>query len=144
MKPIYKHMSNGTTICTLRDKAGNVVYGYALCHPEEKNPSDRVGEYIATIRAEINYYKLIRRIELKPQIKTLGHLLACINNTNSKSFDSNSPEAQLIKHQFWMAQADYKAMGDFIKELESALKEYISNRDKIIAALDAKDMDKNK
>lgn len=144
MKPIYKHMSNGTTICTLRDKAGNVVYGYALCHPEEKNPSDRVGEYIATIRAEINYYKLIRRIELKPQIKTLGHLLACINNTNSKSFDSNSPEAKLIRHQFWMAREDYNAMGDLIKELEKALKDYISNRDKVIEALDAKDMDKNK
>ena len=43
-----------------------------------------------------------------------------------------------------MAQEDYNAMGDLIKELEKALKDYISNRDKVIEALDAKDMDKNK
>lgn len=144
MKPIYKHMPNGTTVCTLKDKAGNVVYGYAQCHPEEKNPSDRVGEYIATIRAEINYYKLIRRIELRPQIKTLRHLLACIDNTNSKSFDGDSPETKLIRHQLWMAQDDYKAMKDLINELEKALKDYIVNRDKIIDTLETKEKDKNK
>lgn len=131
MKPTYKHLDNGTTICTLRDKANNVVYGYAQCHPEEKNESERVGEYIATIRAEIKYYKLIRRTELMPQIKTLNHLLACINNTGSKRYDTNSPEASLIRRQYWMAYADYKAIGELIEELEKTLKEYLISRDKI-------------
>ena len=131
MKPTYTHTEHGITICTLRDKNNNVVYGYANLHPEESNASDRVGEYIATIRAEIEYYKLIRRTELAPQIKILNHLLNCIANTNSKEYRTDSPEASLIRRQYWMAKEDYTAVGELIQELETALKDYINVRDKI-------------
>ena len=132
MKPTYKHTENGTTICTLHDKTGNVVHGYAYLHPEEPQASDFTGEYIATIRAEIKYYKLIRRTELAPQIKTLNHLLNCITNTGSKELNPNSPEASLIRRQYWMAKADYDAIGDIIKQLEDALNGYLTARNKII------------
>lgn len=130
MKPTYEHL-NGITICTLRDKSNNTVQGIAQCHPDEKNESDRVGEYIATMRAEIKYYKLMRRIELMPQIKTLNHLLACMLNTGSKVYNPDSPEISLIRRQLWMVRSDYDAMGELIIELEKALKEYLANREKI-------------
>lgn len=132
MKPAYKHTENGTTICTLRDKSNNVVYGYAYCHEAEPNPSERVGDYIATIRAEIKYYKLIRKTELLPQIKTLRHLLACIKNTGSKVYNPEAPEVKLIERQYNMATADYEAIGELITELNKALEEYIVQREKLI------------
>lgn len=131
MKPTYKHTENGTTICTLRDKANNVVYGYAQCHPEDIY-SERVGDYIATIRAEIKYYKLISRIELEPQIKTLRHLLACIKNTGSKVYNPDSPEVKLIERQVQMAIADRDSIRELTEELEKALGEYLKNREKLI------------
>lgn len=131
MKPTYKHMENGTTICTLRDKANNVVYGYAQCHPEDVY-SDRVGEYIATMRAEIKYYKLISRIELEPQIKTLQHLLSCIKNTGSKVYNPEAPEVKLIERQLRMAIDDRDSIRELTKELERVLGEYFKNREKLI------------
>lgn len=131
MKPTYKHMENGITICTLRDKANNVVYGYAQCHPEDVY-SDRVGEYIATMRAEIKYYKLISRIELEPQIKTLHHLLSCIKNTGSKVYNPEAPEVKLIERQLRMAIDDRDSIRELTKELERALGEYFKNREKLI------------
>lgn len=131
MKPTYKHMENGTTICTLRDKANNVVYGYAQCHPEDVY-SDRVGEYIATMRAEIKYYKLISRIELEPQIKTLRHLLSCIKNTGSKVYNPEAPEVKLIERQLRMAIDDRDSIRELTKELERVLGEYFKNREKLI------------
>ena len=131
MKPTYKHMENGTTICTLRDKANNVVYGYAQCHPEDIY-SERVGDYIATIRAEIKYYKLISRVELEPQIKTLRHLLACIKNTGSKVYNPDSPEVKLIERQVRMAIADRDSIRELTEELEKALSEYLKNRERLI------------
>ena len=131
MKPTYKHTEHGTTICTLRDKNNNIVHGYAFCHPDE-NYSERVGDYIATMRAEIKYYKLINRIELKPQIKALRHLLSCYKNTGSKIYNINSPEIKLIENQVKMMVDDYEAVKDLIKELEKALKEYLKNRNNLI------------
>lgn len=131
MKPMYKHTENGTTICTLRDKANNVVYGYAQCHPEEPNPSDRIGEYIATIRAEINYYKLIRRTELRPQMKALEHVYSCIANTGSKVYDKESPEAKLIKREYWRLYNDCQAIGEIIVSLEQSLREYLKARENL-------------
>lgn len=130
MKPTYEHLEN-LTICTLRDKSNHIVQGYATCHPED-TPSDRVGEYIATIRAEIEYYKLIRRTELLPQMKILGHVYACIANTGSKSYDVKSPEAQLIWRQYWLIHEDYITLGEMVKELKFALAEYIKRRDEMI------------
>lgn len=114
MKPKYNHLSHGATVCTLEDKHNNKVYGYAQLHPEEVESSARVGEYIATIRAEIAYYKFIRRNELMPKIKILNHLLSCINNTNSKKYNPKSAEATLIKRQYWLAKSDYDATGELI------------------------------
>ncbi len=130
MKPTYKHLDNGTTICTLRDKSNNIVYGYAQCHPEEPQPSDRVGEYIATIRAEIKYYKLIRKTELRPQMKAMEHIYACIANTGSKLYDKDSPEAQLVWRQYWRLREDYITIGELIIELENALNAYLADREK--------------
>ena len=130
MKPTYKHTEDGLTICTLRDKSNNVVYGYAHCHPEEQQPSERVGEYIATIRAEIKYYKLIRKIELRPQMKALGHICACIANTGSKLYDKDSPEAQLVWKQYNRIREDCKVIDEIIVELESALNAYLADREK--------------
>lgn len=130
MRPTYKHTENGTTICTLRDKSNNVVYGYAYCHPEDTY-SERVGEYVATIRAEIKYYKLIRKIELLPQIKTLRHLLTCINDTGSKVYNPDAPEVTLIRRQYNMAVEDYASIGELIIELEKALNEYLNTRGKL-------------
>ena len=131
MKPTYKHTENGTTICTLRDKSNNVVYGYAYCHPEDEY-SERVGEYIATMRAEIKYYKLISRIELEPQIKTLRHLMSCIKNTGSKVYNPEAPEVKLIERQLRMAIEDRDSIHEITGELEKALGEYFKNREKLI------------
>lgn len=130
MKPTYKHTDSGMTICTLRDKSNNVVHGYAYCHPDEPQPSERVGEYIATIRAEIKYYKFIRKNELRPQMKALEHVYTCISNTNSKLYDKNSPEAQLVWKQYWRLREDYKILKEIIVELEDALNSYLSDREK--------------
>lgn len=130
MKPTYKHTEEGLTICTLQDKNNNKIYGYAHCHPEEPQPSERVGEYIATIRAEINYYKFIRRTELRPQMKALEHVYSCIANTNSKLYDKDSPEAQLVWRQYWRLREDYKIIGEIIEELKNALNLYLQEREK--------------
>lgn len=132
MKPIYFHEPDGTTICTLRDNFGNTVQGMARLHPDEPHASDFTGEYISTIRAEIKYYKLIRKNELGPQIKTLNHLLNCITNTGSKRYNPDSPEAKLIRKQYWMAKTDYEAVGEIIEQLENALSNYIKARSELI------------
>ena len=135
MKPVYTHTENGTTICKLQDKSNNIVYGYSFLHPEEPEASDFTGEYIATIRAEINYYKLIRKNELLPQVKTLNHLLTCITNTGSKKYNPDSPEAKLIRKQYWMAKSDYEAIGEIIQQLEETLSSYLKGRDKLIGQI---------
>ena len=131
MKPTYSYdQYSGITTCTLRDKSNNVVTGTAKLHPLEQVESQRVGEYIATTRAEIKYYKLIRRQEILPKLNTLKHLYACIANTNSKKYNKDSEEAQLVWRQYWIAHAEYHALGDMIESLEMALREYIKARDK--------------
>jgi hypothetical protein len=136
MKPVYKHTENGTTICTLRDKSNNVVYGYAYCHPEDEY-SERIGDYVATIRAEIKYYKLISKIELEPQIKTLRHLLSCFKNTGSKIYNPECPEVKLIERQLHMAIEDRESIRELTKELKKALNEYLENREKLIGQIKA-------
>ena len=131
MKPTYQHDKNGTTICTLRDKNNNVVYGYAYLHPEEFE-SKRVGEYIATIRAEIKYYKLILRNELEPKRKALHHLKTCISDNNNKKYNLESAEAKLIKRQYCIAESDCSAVKDIIAELQASLSNYLAMRDKLI------------
>ena len=131
MKPTYTFDPySGITTCTLRDKSNNVVTGMARLHPLESFESQRVGEYIATTRAEIKYYKLIRRQEILPKMNALKHLYACIANTNSKKYNKDSEEAQLVWRQYWIAHAEYQALGDMIESLEMALREYIKSRNK--------------
>ena len=132
MKPTYQHHNNGTTVCVLRDKSNNVVYGYAYLHPEEHIESRRIGEYIATIRAEIKYYKLILRNELEPKRKALLHLKTCITDNNNKKYNLESAEAKLIKRQYCIAESDCSAVKDIIAELQASLSNYLTMRDKLI------------
>ena len=84
------------------------------------------------MRAEIKYYKLIARIELEPQIKTLRHLMSCIKNTGSKVYNPEAPEVKLIERQLRMAVEDRDAIRELTEELEKALGEYFKNREKLI------------
>lgn len=132
MKPEYIYDENkGTTTCILRDKSGNVVIGIARCHPEEKIKSNRIGEYIATIRAEIKYYQIIRKTELLPKMKAIGHIYSCIFNNGEGKYDKNSPEAKLIKREYYRLYYDYKCIGDMIKRLRLGLRAYIEERDNL-------------
>ena len=132
MKPTYQHHNNGTTVCVLRDKSNNVVYGYAYLHPEEQVESRRIGEYIATIRAEIKYYKLILRNELEPKRKALLHLKTCITDNNNKKYNLDSAEAKLIKRQCCIAESDCETVKQTIKELQHSLDWYLQARDNLV------------
>ena len=132
MKPTYVQLDDNTIMCVLRDKANNIVKGYATCHPEEPHYSQRVGEYIATIRAEIEYYKFIRRYEIRPQLKALKHTYSCLTTTGSKEYRADSPETRLVRRHYWLMKEDYDNLGEIIKELEAVLANYLATRDSLV------------
>lgn len=125
MKPTYKHLDDGTTYCYLTEKNGETTVGKARLHPEEPEPpKEFVGEYIATQRAEIKFYKKIIKNEIEPQLKTLKHLYSILISSNK--YNSKNPEYYLIKRQYWMKKEDLEALKLLIKTLEEELKLYIN------------------
>lgn len=122
----YYHLEDGTTSCYLKDKNGNEVCGKARLHPEEKEAKDFIGEYIATQRAEIKYYKKIIRNELNPQLKILKHLYSSLISSNK--YNSANPEYFLIKRQYWIKKEEIEGLKEIIEAAEEELKNYISLR----------------
>ena len=114
----------GEALCVLWFNGRNFV-GTAQCDEEDMADfkSEKVGCEIAFARAEIKAMVFLRDMELRPQIKALRHLLACIKQ--SSHHNENSYEFQALRREIRRLENQLDAVNQDLVELKQNLKDYI-------------------
>ena len=122
------YKETGVTICTLTD-GKRFFYGEAMCHDDDMDMlSEKTGCQIALWRAEINYYKHIKKYELTPSLKALNHLYSVMKN--SKNFNQKSYENKMLQRQIRQIENDLTVVNNLLTMKKQELKTYIEEKDK--------------
>jgi hypothetical protein len=117
----------GHSICTAIYK-NKVFTGEAHCHPEDADfESERVGLYIAEVRADINILTYIRDCELKPAYNALNHIQSSFKR--SSHYNPNSYEAKHIRKQLRVIENQLTVVSNELATLKSTLTAYIKDKD---------------
>lgn len=120
----------GQTVCHIYDNKGKVYIGEAICHPDDKNfQSQRIGQEIAYRRALIDFYRKLRKEELKPKLaayKELYQEMILSPRFNPKSYENLSLQRKIRKTTF-----DLAVVNDMINRERIELNEYIDTKEKI-------------
>lgn len=119
---------DGKTTCVVKYK-NKEFYGEANCHPDDKDfESERVGSYIAELRADLAVFKYMRDSELIPTYNALNHIYSSFNSCAKYHTDSN--EAKLVRRQLHMTKKQLSAVQKTIAELQLTLTVYIKDKEK--------------
>lgn len=120
----------GQTVCQIFDNKGNVYIGEAICHPDDKEfQSKRVGQEIAYRRALIDFYKKIRKEELRPKLAAYKELYneMCL----SPRFNQNSYENYSLQRKIRKITFDLEIVNNMIARERIELIGYIDEKEKI-------------
>lgn len=121
--------ATGKSICHMQYK-NEIFIGEATCHPHDTDMmSERVGCYIAEVRAAIKCTQFIKNHELRPALQALKHLESIYKT--SPQCDENSKEFLMLRRQIQQVQKQLAAAQNEIALLKQNLKEYIDAKDKI-------------
>ena len=127
-KPYFEwDEETGSALCILyyNDK---VFIGQAKCHPDDIDMcSEKTGQQIALMRAEINYLNHLKNNEIIPALKALNQFYYSINK--SKKFNEKSYEVKMLKRQIKLYNLDYEILKNEIKEKKLQIKTYIQAKD---------------
>lgn len=117
----------GMSICDL--VAGPyTIRTYAYCHPDDREfGSERVGCFIAEMRATIKYLQFKRDYEIKPALKTIKHLYD--NIKTSKNYNPKSYETKMIRRQIRNLEKEINTINYDINSEKQYLFEYIQNKE---------------
>lgn len=128
MLPKYSYNpETGITTCILNDGV-NTIIGKAKCHPDDMDFGNHlVGETIATIRAEIKYFKLVIRTELRPKLNILKEIYSTYNS--SEKYDLKSLEAKQVYKKMKRCEDSITLLHQMIAERKLELTAYITSKD---------------
>lgn len=134
-EPIFNwNDEQGVAICILDD--GHRTYtGTAICDDEDlvDFKSEKVGCEIAMHRAVITYLTNLRDNELKPQIKALRHLLACVKQ--SKRHDDKNYEFQALRKEIRRLENQLHTVNNSLATEKDNLKTYIEIKNELHTSL---------
>lgn len=117
----------GSALCILyyNDK---VFVGQAKCHTSDMDMcSEKTGQQIALMRAEIKYLTHIKDNEILPALKALKQLYYSMNK--SKKFNEKSYEVKMLNRQINLYEADYDNLKTVIYDKKQALISFIKKKD---------------
>lgn len=121
--------ATGKTTCTIKYKNINVI-GEAQCHPDDNDmQSERVGCYIAEMRAAIKYLQHIKNNELRPKLEALQHLESVY--TVSPHCDNDSYELKILRRHIRLTLRELATAQNEIAMVKQNLKEYINLKDNL-------------
>lgn len=121
--------ATGKTTCIIKYKNTEFV-GEAQCHPDDNDmQSERVGCYIAEMRAAIKYLQHIKNNELRPKLEVLQHLESVY--TVSPHCDNESYELIILRRQIRFVLRELATAQNEIAMVKQNLKEYIDLKDKL-------------
>ena len=105
-------------------------FGIAECADEDRDViSQRTGQHIAELRAQINLLQNYKNRELHPGLKALLHLKGTM--INSKKYNPKSYEAKRLEKEIKHFQEDIKDISAAIEVQKEILRDYINAKDLI-------------
>lgn len=105
-------------------------FGIAECADQDRDVmSQRTGEHIAELRAQINLLQNYKNRELHPGLKALKHLKSTM--INSKSYNPDSYESKRLNVEIKNFQKDILDIQAAIESLKQDLYEYINLKEEI-------------
>lgn len=130
-EPIFNwDEKEGIASCILADSNNNVFTGVAYCCEEDQEfKSEKTGCEIALARAEIKFFTHIRDNELKPSIKALKHLQACMQQ--STHFNKDSYENQALRREIRRLEKLLNTVNDELAGLKENLSAYINGKERL-------------
>ena len=104
------------------------VVEQATCHPDDADfMSERTGCFIAECRANIRLLRIRRDVEVKPILKSLKHMLSCMER--SSHYNPHSYEAKILRRQIRQNERAYAELNADIKAEREYLSDYLKNKD---------------
>lgn len=132
---VLEHWNEKTGESIVEIREGNINFvGTALCHPDDEDmKSHLTGNYIASIRAEIERMKHYRDNELKPRLRALEQLYYSMNR--SKKFNEKSYENRMLQRQIRFIKNELSAVSQDLQELRKNVKTYIDVKEDFYKAV---------
>ena len=127
MKTSYTY-NHGIAKCVIIDNDGSTYTGEAYCHPEDTDmTSEKTGLQIAETRANIKFLKHLIK-DSKRELKALKdfHSLLKFN----PYYNKDVRETHLLIREIRRREKDIQENENSLKEMKSALAEYITEKDK--------------
>lgn len=127
MKTSYTY-SHGIAKCVIIDNDGSIYTGEAYCHPEDTDMmSEKTGLQIAETRANIKFLKHLIK-DSKRELKALKdfHSLLKFN----PYYNKDVRETHLLIREIRRREKDIQENENSLKEMKSALAEYIAEKEK--------------
>lgn len=119
---------SGMTTCTIILDDFLQGFGIAECADQDRDViSQRTGEYIAELRAQINLLQNYKNRELYPGLKALLHLKSTM--TNSKLHNPDSYESKRLNIEIKNLRKDIADIQGAIKETKQTLYDYINAKE---------------
>ena len=125
--PLYTWDPNTGTASCIIEYDGLTFCGIAKCHPNDEDmQSEKVGMYIAELRAKIKFMQYQKRID-RAKVDALKNLLFSMDR--SKHFDRNSYAIKRLYKHLKAAIVDVENDRKLIEDYRIEIKRYIDTKD---------------
>lgn len=116
------------------EQDGITFFGEATCHPDDEDyGNERTGLFIAEMRATLCVLRHQRDNVIKPQLKTLYHLIH--NIQRSKYHNPRSHETTMILRTINNLRMQLDTVNNDIADTKKILKDYIQKKEEIYQKL---------
>ena len=127
----------GMCIASIILPNGDVLQGYATCHPDDEDMcNEKTGEIIAGYRLYIKTQQYNKNYNLRPQLKALRHLQSLYKR--DPNYNEQSYENRTLRRQIKLLEAEIHYTKVFIDQARKDLKEYINLKDSFYKKIRAK------
>ena len=125
--PLYSWDPNTGTASCIIEYDGLTFCGIAKCHPNDEDmQSEKVGMYIAELRAKIKFMQYQKRID-RAKVDALKNLLFSMDM--SKHFDCNSYAVKRLYKHLKAAMLEVENDRKLIEDYRIEIKRYIDTKD---------------
>lgn len=121
-----------TGLCSCIIYLNDFLQGYGIAECAEQDidvKSQRTGEHIAELRAQINLLQNYKNRELWPGLKVLQHLKSTM--VNSKQYNPDSYESKRLNIEIKNLQKDIKDIQEAISAVKATLYNYITTKEEM-------------
>ena len=130
-RPIFE-WNEETGICTCIIYLDDLLQGFGIaqCHPQDNDvKSQRTGEHIAELRAQISLLQNYKNHELRPGLKALKHLKGTM--VNSSCYNPDSYESKRLNVEIKNYQKDIADINEGILAAKKELYHYINTKEEM-------------